>query len=224
MQETLREAGSIPGLGRSPGGGHGNPFQYPCLENSMDRGAWWVTVRRVAKSWIWLKRLSTHTRHPEKASFNNWQWGGQDKTPAPSPQSGMTGGPFQLQNCLWKSSEASGASALQFSFSSAHFCFLYPLLRVDPGGTPIYFLCVNFCFIFPENPILDKKMRRKKMWKAGIVEERGWTFWRYGSPSGTPMKFVSAQKLQMFQPSFQCGRLCRGGERPAKWHKRAALL
>ena len=34
----------IPGLGRSPGGGHGNPLQYSCLENSMDRGAWWATV------------------------------------------------------------------------------------------------------------------------------------------------------------------------------------
>ena len=45
------EAGSIPGLGRSPGGGHGNPFQYSCLENPKDREAWWVTVHRVAKSW-----------------------------------------------------------------------------------------------------------------------------------------------------------------------------
>ena len=36
----VRDMGSIPGLGRSPGGGHGNPFQYSCLENPMDRGAW----------------------------------------------------------------------------------------------------------------------------------------------------------------------------------------
>ena len=40
----------IPGLGRSPGGGNGNPFQYACLENPMDRGAWRATVRGVAKS------------------------------------------------------------------------------------------------------------------------------------------------------------------------------
>ena len=46
----VRDAGSIPGLGRSPGGGHGNPLQYSCLENPMDRGAWWATVHRVAKS------------------------------------------------------------------------------------------------------------------------------------------------------------------------------
>ena len=47
---NIRDAGSIPGLGRSPGGGHGNPFQYSCLENPTDRGAWWATVRRVTKS------------------------------------------------------------------------------------------------------------------------------------------------------------------------------
>ena len=46
--------------GRFPGGGHGNPLQYSCLENPMDRGAWWATVHRVTKSWTWLKLLSTH--------------------------------------------------------------------------------------------------------------------------------------------------------------------
>ena len=52
------DLGSVPGLGRSPGGGHGNPLQYSCLENSMDRGAWWATVHGVAKSRTWLKWLS----------------------------------------------------------------------------------------------------------------------------------------------------------------------
>ena len=47
----LRDAGSIPGWGRSPGGGHGNPLQYSCLENPMDRGAGQATVRRVAQNW-----------------------------------------------------------------------------------------------------------------------------------------------------------------------------
>ena len=46
----VRDTGSIPGLERSPGGGHDNPFQYSCLENPMDRGAWWATVHRVAES------------------------------------------------------------------------------------------------------------------------------------------------------------------------------
>ena len=45
------DVGLIPGLGRSPGGGHGKPLQYSCLENSMDRGAWLAAVHRVSKSW-----------------------------------------------------------------------------------------------------------------------------------------------------------------------------
>ena len=48
------DAGLIPGLGRSPGGGNGNPFQYSCLENSMDRGTWWATVHGVAQSQTWF--------------------------------------------------------------------------------------------------------------------------------------------------------------------------
>ena len=51
---------SISGLERSPGGRHGNPFQYSCLENPMDREAWWTTVHRVADSRPWLKWPSSH--------------------------------------------------------------------------------------------------------------------------------------------------------------------
>ena len=46
----IRDPGSIPGLGRSPGGGDDNPLQYSCLENSMDKGAWWAKVHGVATS------------------------------------------------------------------------------------------------------------------------------------------------------------------------------
>ena len=46
----LRDMGSIPGLGRSSEGEHGNPLQYSCLENPMDRGAWWAIVHRVTES------------------------------------------------------------------------------------------------------------------------------------------------------------------------------
>ena len=56
----LRHAGSIPGWGRCPEGGHSNPLQYSCLENPMDRGTWWATVHRVSKSQTWLKWLSMH--------------------------------------------------------------------------------------------------------------------------------------------------------------------
>ena len=45
----IRDVSSMPGLGRSPGGGHGNPLQYSCLENPMDRGAWGTTVHRVTQ-------------------------------------------------------------------------------------------------------------------------------------------------------------------------------
>jgi len=54
----IRDTGSIPGLGRSPGEGNGYLLQYSCLENPMDRGAWWAMVHRVAKSWTWLSDLA----------------------------------------------------------------------------------------------------------------------------------------------------------------------
>ena len=46
----IRDVGSVPGSGRSPGGGNGNPLQYSCLENPMDRGAWWAAGHSVTKS------------------------------------------------------------------------------------------------------------------------------------------------------------------------------
>ena len=56
----VRDVGSIPGLGRSLGGGHGNPLQYPCLENPKDRGTQRAMVHRITKSWTPQKLLSTH--------------------------------------------------------------------------------------------------------------------------------------------------------------------
>ena len=61
LPDNARDAGdrsSIPGWGRSPGGGNGNPLQYSYRENPMDRGAWWATIHMVTKS---QKRLSIHT-------------------------------------------------------------------------------------------------------------------------------------------------------------------
>ena len=57
----LRDVSSIPGLGRSPGGGHGNPLQYSCLKNLMDRRVWKASVHWVTKSRTQLKQLSRHT-------------------------------------------------------------------------------------------------------------------------------------------------------------------
>ena len=58
LSANAGDTGSIPGLGRSPGGGNGNPIQYSCLGNPMDRGAWRATVHGVPKSWT---RLSNFT-------------------------------------------------------------------------------------------------------------------------------------------------------------------
>ena len=58
--EGIRDEGSIPGSGRSPGGGHGNPLQYSCLKNPMDVRAWRAVFHGVTKSWTQLKRLSTY--------------------------------------------------------------------------------------------------------------------------------------------------------------------
>ena len=55
------DSGLIPGLGRSPGEGNGNPLQYSCLENSMDRGPWQAIVHGAAKRWTQLKQLSSPT-------------------------------------------------------------------------------------------------------------------------------------------------------------------
>ena len=57
----IRDTDSVSGLGRSPGGGHGNPLQYSYLENLMDRGAWRAVVHGVTKNQTWLKQLSTQT-------------------------------------------------------------------------------------------------------------------------------------------------------------------
>ena len=67
----IRDAGSIPGSGRSPGGGNGNPLKYSCLKNPMNRGAWWATVHRVKKSQTQLKQLS---RHACRVLADNCHW------------------------------------------------------------------------------------------------------------------------------------------------------
>ena len=77
MENLPGNACSIPGLGRSPGREHGNPLQYSCLENPMDREAWRPTVHSVAKSQTWQKGVNTaHTYTLSEASIKpclpNW--------------------------------------------------------------------------------------------------------------------------------------------------------
>ena len=61
LAQDAGDAGSVPGSGRSPGGEHGNPLQYSCLENPMDRGTWQATVHGVTKSQTQMKQLNMHT-------------------------------------------------------------------------------------------------------------------------------------------------------------------
>ena len=96
----IREVGTIPGSGRSPGGGHGNPLQYSCLENPMDRGAWRAIVHSAAKSWRRLKWLGMHTRLGH-GHYSPWQRGPQAPGWGSSP----------CQQSLPKSHSAAGWAA-----------------------------------------------------------------------------------------------------------------
>ena len=72
-KESARNAGELdlfPGLGRALGGGNGNPLQYSCLGNPMDRGAWWATVHGVAKSQTGLGNYHFNFHCVEEATFN----------------------------------------------------------------------------------------------------------------------------------------------------------
>ena len=70
IAEDVEDAGSVPQSGRSPGEGNGNPLQYSCSGNPMDRRPFWATVHRVAKS---RTQLSTHTYiHTEHKAFLNF--------------------------------------------------------------------------------------------------------------------------------------------------------
>ena len=65
----VRDMSLIPGLGRSSGEGHGNPLQYSCLENPVDRGAWQAMVLRGEKSQTQLKQFSTHIHRDQKTEL-----------------------------------------------------------------------------------------------------------------------------------------------------------
>ena len=88
--------GLITGLGRSPGGGHGNLLQYSSLGNPMDRGAWWAIVHGVTKSWTWLKWFSTFAKEgglehmeeaePEQQRWCLWSWSPSHGSWACSPR------------------------------------------------------------------------------------------------------------------------------------------
>ena len=128
--------GSIPGLGRSYRGGHGNPLQYSCLENPMDRRAWRAIVHRVTKSWTRLNRLSMHTRI----------WRGVS-----SIAKNISGNGHQLDSLTIGDENTSfesypGSSAGNESACNAGDLGLIPGLGRSPGegnGNPLQYFCLE---------------------------------------------------------------------------------
>ena len=68
---NMGDTGSIPGRGRPPREGNGNPLQYSWLGNLMDRGSWWVTVQRVAKTQTWLRERERDENDRNYTTWNN---------------------------------------------------------------------------------------------------------------------------------------------------------
>ena len=140
----MREMGSIPGSGRSPRGRHGNPLQYSCLKNPMDRGAWWAIVHGTVKS---QTRLSDWAHIP---SFGHGCRNGE--------------APFiPTKCCMWADCLPSGSWGQQVSFAAAliqwprvpcphlHFCIS---LRVWAKSRCSFHLeKYEYCVVFHEEPV-----------------------------------------------------------------------
>ena len=106
-----RDSSSIPGLGRSPGGGNGNPLQYSFLENPMDRGAWRATVHGVTKSGTWL---STDTKEWTKKNTGNvWVIHVTKNLP-----------PCHKARCLWEADFVIFEPSISLVVSPPHFVFV----------------------------------------------------------------------------------------------------
>ena len=134
----ISAVGLIPGLGRSTGGGNGNPLQFSCLENPLGRGAWRPMVHTVPKSQIQLKWLSMHTTldgklmEHERSTISYWlsSW----------PFAGLSslgGEPCLLKSdCCWK--EEAGVDTLSTSLSCHSAELILPLLQPDSSDHPSY--------------------------------------------------------------------------------------
>jgi len=125
----LRDAGSVPGLWRYPGGGDGNPLQYSCLENPIDRRAWWATVHRIAKSWEQPKQLSMHTHSVYMSTLLSQE-------SIHSICSRVSNFPFLIFSYTLKVLDLSSLVHLNFSFSLK--------TLVCPSLVPVHFYV--FCF------------------------------------------------------------------------------
>ena len=127
------DSDSTPGPGRSPGGGHGNPLQNSCLENPMNRGAWWAAVQSVAKSWTGLKRLSTikiRAVRLQVSDNDGMNFGIRDrKCPADEPSLGR-------KHPTWQSNPGHSCHRVKVSKSSHHYCAGKPAVLLEPREHP----------------------------------------------------------------------------------------
>ena len=149
----IRDMGSIPGLGRSPEGGHSNTLHYSCLENPMDRGAWWAPVHRVAKSQTLLKQLSTYTRTCLVYEANK-RYLIEAQILAPPPASSL-----DLPQCLGP----------QRSFS---LCSL-ALPRGRCQRFPSFTISSLFCLLFPAGETSKLLKNLKEDWEQDFLVSYG---------------------------------------------------
>ena len=159
----------MPGVRRSPGGGNGNPFQYPCLENPVDRGAWWAIVCGVTKSRTWLSR---HDHAQEMLNSESWDSACR-KCPCALQYSSSLGlpgwgacGPELPRSFLLPGSpprlQANSAGSLPLGSNEWLVHFLYPAgcYKGLPG-------CLKPRFLPLEAPDLGKKgLQKRKEFKG----------------------------------------------------------
>ena len=130
------------GVPENSGGGHGNPLLYSCLENPMDRGAWWARVQWVTKSWTWLKRLSTHTRELSGITgllFDEchiWPWSSEAGTPL-HPEDLLTWRPCSLAASVLHHPHASNPPhPLKASTVSMRLCTFLGCIYIEVAVLP----------------------------------------------------------------------------------------
>ena len=153
MQE-IWDLGLIPGLGKSPGGGHGNPRQYSCLEKLMNRGAWWAIVHGVTQNWTQLKWLSMHAEHGRKRKRKRLNPRHRNSSLVPFPLTcSINPSCIQANTCL--------PGPLAFQENGSH----GPVLRGLVFISCVYFYSANYNFRVPSFKIHEHFECCGHLWK-----------------------------------------------------------